>query len=149
MNICKTCKKEIQTLAVLFVTIMICTIPMSFSPIWNGTIPGHRNQYEKMAESILNGHLYLEYEDIDQRLVSMKNPYDPRAREEAGVYYHWDHAYYKGQYYMYFGIVPVFLLFLPYRILTGIASVTVLMMTELIQERWLRQQKMTVQTVRY
>ena len=76
---------------------------MSLSPVWNGTIPGHRDQYERMAQSILNGHLYLEYEDVDPRLSEMENPYDPQARKELGIYYHWDHAFYNGKYYMYFG----------------------------------------------
>lgn len=75
--------------------------------VWNGKIPGHRDQYERMAQSILNGHLYLEYEDVDPRLSEMENPYDPQARKELGIYYHWDHAFYNGKYYMYFGIVPV------------------------------------------
>lgn len=88
------------------------------------SIPGHRDQYERMAQSILNGHLYLEYEDVDPRLSEMENPYDPQARKELGIYYHWDHAFYNGKYYMYFGIVPVFLLFLPYQLLTGNALTT-------------------------
>ena len=97
---------------------------MSLSPVWNGTIPGHRDQYERMAQSILHGHLYLEYEDVDPRLSEMENPYDPQARKELGIYYHWDHAFYNGKYYMYFGIVPVVLLFLPYQLLTGNALTT-------------------------
>lgn len=40
-----------------------------------------------------------------------------------GVRYHWDHAFYKGRYYMYFGVVPVFLLFIPFKLITG-ASLT-------------------------
>ena len=49
----------------MIITIVISVYPMSLSPVWNGTIPGHRDQYERMAQSILNGHLYLEYEDVD------------------------------------------------------------------------------------
>lgn len=97
---------------------------MSLSPVWNGKIPGHRDQYERIAQSILHGHLYLEYEDVDPRLSEMENPYDPQARKELGIYYHWDHAFYNGKYYMYFGIVPVVLLFLPYQLLTGNALTT-------------------------
>lgn len=104
--------------AVAFITILFCILPMDNLPIWNGEIPRQRNQYELMAESILEGRIDFPYND-DQELSKLENPYDPDAREEAGVTYHWDHAYYKGHYYMYFGIVPVFLTFLPYRILTG------------------------------
>ena len=108
----------------MIITIVLSVYPMSLSPVWNGKIPGHRDQYERMAQSILHGHLYLEYEDVDPRLSEMENPYDPQARKELGIYYHWDHAFYNGKYYMYFGIVPVVLLFLPYQLLTGNALTT-------------------------
>lgn len=55
----------------------------------------------------------------DPALLQMENPYDTNLRDSLGVIYHWDHAFYNGQYYMYFGVVPVFLLFLPYLILAG------------------------------
>lgn len=110
---------KLVTAAAMILTILIGKLPMSLSPIWNGTIPDHRDQYERMAQSILHGHLYLEYGDIDPRLSVMENPYDPQARQELGIYFHWDHAFYNGKYYMYFGVVPVFLFFLPYQILTG------------------------------
>lgn len=99
--------------------ILICIIPMGLCPTWNGKIPDHRNQYERMTESILEGRLYIDYGDMDPRLLEMENPYDPIMRNETGVIYHYDHALYNGHYYMYFGIAPVFLVFLPYRLLTG------------------------------
>ena len=83
---------------------ILCIAPMGYIPCFNGEIPDHRNQYELMAESILNGHLYIDY-DIDPRLLEMENPYDPVMRDELGVEYHWDHAFYDGHYYMYFGII--------------------------------------------
>ncbi len=104
-------------------TVLTCVLPMSKLPLWNGEVPGHRNQYELMAESILDGRIDIVYGDEDA-LAQLENPYDPDERREAGVSYHWDHAYYEGHYYMYFGVVPVFLVFLPYRILTGTALTT-------------------------
>ena len=104
-------------------TIAACVLPMDKLPLWNGEKPDHRNQYELMAEAILDGRIDFAYGD-DYELSQLENPYDPDARAEAGVYYHWDHAYYNGHYYMYFGIVPVFLVFLPYRIITGTALTT-------------------------
>lgn len=111
-------------LVVLLPVLLLCILPMGLSPSYNGEIPDYTNQYELMAESILNGHLYIDYDDIDPRLLSMENPYDFEGRKAEGVSYHWDHAFYNGHYYMYFGVVPVFLLFLPYRILTGTALAT-------------------------
>lgn len=113
-----TVKKMLCTILVAILTICVCILPMDNFSLWNGEIPGHRNQYELMAENILAGRLHFEYGDEDQ-LAQLQNPYDPNERKESGVRYHWDHAFYNGTYYMYFGVVPVFLLFLPYRILTG------------------------------
>ena len=110
--------KTVCSVLVAIATICACILPMDKLPIWNGEVPGHRNQYELMAEAILDGRIEFDYND-DYELSQLENPYDPDARDEAGVYYHWDHAYYNGHYYMYFGVVPVFLAFLPYRIITG------------------------------
>ena len=114
--------KAFCTVLVALITIAACVLPMDKLPIWNGEIPEHRNQYELMTEAILDGRIDFDYGDEDE-LAQLENPYDPEARAEAGVHYHWDHAYYNGHYYMYFGIVPVFLVFLPYRVITG-ASLT-------------------------
>lgn len=104
-------------------TVLACIIPMGLAPLWNGQIPGHRNQYEKITESFLKGQLYFD-DEVSEELLGLENPYDPQARWEAGANYRWDHAYYNGHYYMYFGVVPVFLLFLPYRVITGTALTT-------------------------
>lgn len=110
--------------SVMAVIILLCTLPMSLSPTYNGEKSTHRNQYEVLAESILDGRINLDYGDMDPKLLQMDNPYDYASRKEAGVFYHWDHALYNGQYYMYFGVVPVFLLFLPFRIITGTSLTT-------------------------
>lgn len=52
-------------------------------------------------------------------LLEMENPYDWSARTKLGVSYLWDHCLYNGNYYSYYGIAPVILLFLPYHLLTG------------------------------
>lgn len=115
--------KSKLSLFTIFLIILICTLPMGLCPIYNGESSGHRNQYEVVAESILNGHLYMDI-DVDPKLLEMENPYDYEARSEIGVIYPWDHAYYNGHYYMYFGVVPCFLLFIPYRIITGTSLTT-------------------------
>ena len=80
------------------------------------------NQYYKLTESLAHGKLYLE-EEPSKLLTSMKNPYDSKAREkimnEKGSFYRWDNAYYKGKYYVYFGVVPVVMTLLPYYLITG------------------------------
>lgn len=126
------------TAAALLLLVGLSSYLMTLCPMWNGTVEKtgeygyettpsrivkNKNQYELMADAILEGHLYLEYEDTDPRLLEMENPYDPNARKEQQIGYHWDHAFYNGHYYMYFGVVPVFLLFIPFKLITG-ASLT-------------------------
>ena len=112
-------KNKIIIVITIIFTILCCTLPMGLSPMWNGKKPEHRNQYELLADSILNGHLFIDYKDIDKKLLRMENPYDPDARNCLDVKVHWDHAFYGGKYYVYFGIAPVFLTFIPYKIITG------------------------------
>ena len=120
---CLSLVQRLISVLVALLTIAVCILPMDALPIWNGEIPGHRNQYELMAEAILDGRIDFAYGD-EHYLERLDNPYDPQERKESGVPYHWDHAYYNGHYYMYFGIVPVFLAFLPYRVVTGQALTT-------------------------
>lgn len=115
-------RKQVIIFFVMLATCLLCTLPMRLSPFWNGEIPEQRNQYETMAEAILDGHIYLDI-DVDPLLLEMDNPYNPQARLDLDVEYQWDTAYYDGNYYMYFGVVPVFLVFLPYLFITG-ASLT-------------------------
>jgi hypothetical protein len=79
-------------------------------------------QYAELAKSISEGHFYLN-EDPPQWLKDMSDPYDKGARDEAqketGESYLFDVAYFEGHYYVYFGIVPVILFYLPFYLLTG------------------------------
>ena len=114
-----TLYEKVLILLIALLTILYCILPMGFLPAWNGKYPEHRNQYELLTEAFLDGKLYIEYGD-EEDLLALNNPYDPEEREETGVRHHWDHAFYNGRYYVYFGVVPVLLVFLPYRILTGV-----------------------------
>jgi len=99
--------------------VLLAVLPMGLAPAWNGEKPAHRNQYEVAARAFLEGHFDLDYGDMDPQLLALGNPYSPAERKAAGVRYHWDHSFYNGKYYMYFGVVPVCLLFLPYLVITG------------------------------
>lgn len=111
-------------LVVLALLIVFSCYAMSVNPIWNGEYPAHRNQYELLADAFLEGRLDLDYGDIGEQLMALDNPYDPEQREAAGIDYPWDHAFYKGHFYMYFGVVPVLLLFVPFKVLTGMSLTT-------------------------
>ena len=79
-------------------------------------------QYAELAKSMTEGKLYLE-EDPPDWLKEMDDPYDRGARDElqkaTGEDYLFDVAYHDGHYYVYFGVVPVILFYLPFYVLTG------------------------------
>lgn len=110
----------------MLATILICILPMPLSPYWNGTmkVAADMQQYDRLGDALLEGHLYIDKGDIDPALQTMDNPYDPVERERLGVKYHWDEVYYNHHYYTYFGIVPTIILFIPYKLLTGEALLT-------------------------
>lgn len=81
-------------------------------------IAKHQAQYQQLAESFLNGKLYLE-EEVPEWLLEMQNPYDYALRRAQGKAYYWDAALFGGHYYVYFGVVPCLLTYLPYYVMTG------------------------------
>ncbi len=93
---------------------------------WNHHI-NEADQYALLADSLLNGRLTLDL-PVPDELRELEDPYDYDARYEIGspeVPIYWDHAYYDGNYYSYFGVVPAVLLYVPYQFLTGNALDTV------------------------
>lgn len=52
------------------------------------------------------------------RLLEMEDPYDNILRNSENISSAWDHVFYDGKYYSYYGIAPVILLFLPYHMIT-------------------------------
>ena len=85
-------------------------VPISYS---------QHNQYDELAQAFLQGKTYIDNDDVPQSLKDMKNPYDTTARSKqallSGDSYRWDVAYFDGHYYVYFGIVPLLLMYLPFR----------------------------------
>lgn len=79
----------------------------------------NHNQYDELAQAILDGKTYIDNDDVPLSLREAANPYDTVARSKlaqtTGDSYRWDVAYYNGHYYVYFGIVPLLLLYLPFR----------------------------------
>lgn len=77
------------------------------------------NQYDELAQAFLQGKTYIDNDDVPESLKNMKNPYDTVARSQqskiSGDEYRWDVAYFDGHYYVYFGIVPLLLMHLPFR----------------------------------
>lgn len=76
---------------------------------------------QEQVDALEEGQINLLTEP-SEKLLSMDNPYDWSARREVGTgntTKEWDHVLYDGKIYSYYGSGPVFLLFLPYHLLTG------------------------------
>lgn len=118
----KSAKQRALTCAVIVIEIILL-IGISFlNPAFHGNPSYHTQQYQQLAESFMDGKLYLDV-DPPEYLADMENPYDYGARRQQAdrhdESYYWDAAYFEGRYYVYFGVVPVLLLYLPYLALTG------------------------------
>ncbi len=79
----------------------------------------NHNQYDDLARAVLKGKTYIDNDDVPQSLKDMENPYDTTARTYqsalTGDKYRWDVAFFDGHYYVYFGIVPLLMMYLPCR----------------------------------
>lgn len=79
-------------------------------------------QYQRLADALVHGRTWLDL-PVDPTLETMGSPYSPDDRYAligtGNRQYFWDHAYYKGHYYSYFGVTPALLTFVPYQLITG------------------------------
>lgn len=115
-------REKIICLSVMMILIALCVVPMAWNPHWTGELHKHHNQYQSLADAFLKGQLYLDVH-VDPRLAAMENPYDFQAREKLNLdaenTWAWDHAFYKGKFYVYFGALPALLVFAPYKLIVG------------------------------
>lgn len=77
----------------------------------------HHAQYQELARALAEGRTSVGA--ADPALLEVENPYDTINLLANQIHYQADYAYYEGNYYVYFGIVPELLLYLPYYLLTG------------------------------
>lgn len=73
---------------------------------------------KELVDAFASGSLTLDRE-VEKELLELENPYDWSQRLENGTVYAWDHVMFEGEYYSYYGIAPVVLLFLPFHLITG------------------------------
>lgn len=108
--------------AILIVVQAVCLMNMVKWNTWmlsasaNGT---NHQQYYSLIESFKQGKLSIDDDKIDDKLLEMENPYDYGERSAEHVNARWDEAFYNGKYYVYFGVVPALILYLPYNLVTG------------------------------
>ena len=96
-----------------------------------GFIPGQDREFEwspsrrgytaingMMVDALLMGQLHLDYEP-HETVLNARQPHSITYRYTHGVLAPWDHVFFEGRIFSYFGIVPVVLLFLPYHLIRG------------------------------
>ena len=78
----------------------------------------HHQQYKELAQAICDGRFYID-DNPSEDLLQAPNPYDTIYLQANGIDYKADYAYFQGKYYVYFGLIPELLLYLPCYLLTG------------------------------
>lgn len=123
----KSLKQEIILLCVLGIFFILVSMISNYSSnepdkyLYNDIMTIDNGLYNvEFVNSLKQGKVYLSQEPSEE-FLKLDNPYDYKLRNqvERDVDYKWDTAYYNGHFYIYFGILPVLLVFLPYNILTG------------------------------
>ena len=74
--------------------------------------------YTQLLDSFLKGQLNIDV-PADARLAYMDNTYDTSERLAKNIPFLFDRAYHEGKYYPYFGVTPLFLIYLPIYLITG------------------------------
>lgn len=117
----KSPRQRIITAALAAVIMVMCVLTVRANTFWFYN-HGPTNQYNLLADALLDGHAYLDGEP-SQELAGMDNPYDTEYRrallDDEEFTYRWDTAYYNGKYYTYFGVVPAILLNIPHKLISG------------------------------
>ena len=103
--------------AALCLNILLILLLITVNPVYFHGNTGFE-PYVHLAHSLAKGQTVVDLE-VSKELLAMNNPYDAAARSVHGVRFALDYAYYEGHYYVYFGIVPCLLLYLPYYLITG------------------------------
>jgi|GEM_PF-1434714 len=77
------------------------------------------DQYNYLGGALAHGKLDIDVGFDASGIVNFDRPYDMSYRLEKGVEYPHDTVMYNGKFYVYFGVVPAVLLYLPFNLITG------------------------------
>ena len=105
---------------------LLCSYNKTFINIPTGNYWSQHREYARLARALAEGRVNIDTEADREALAlleGLENPYDLGARsaafEAAEETAPWDIAYYNDRLYVYFGVVPVLLTYLPWYLLTG------------------------------
>ncbi len=106
------------------VAVLICLNVLCFAGMirmnkgfWSSLGEEHY-QYHKLAVAFTRGETFIDVAESDT-IRGLANPYDTISRMDSLEEYTsgWDTAFFEGKFYVYFGVVPVILFYLPYYLL--------------------------------
>lgn len=107
---------------------MVFTVCLTVTNVMKGWSTTHYsftsqegNQISKELVDAFEHHQVNLLEEPSEDLLKLDNPYEyvKRDAEVGSGNFLWDHCFYNGKYYSYYGIGPVLALFLPYHLITG------------------------------
>lgn len=111
---------ELPGLAVIFALICSAYAYIGLPPAYPVRLERESaDYYNLLASGLLAGKTSLSLEP-PASLVALADPYDPVQRAQSGGLEMHDATYYKGKYYLYFGVVPALVVFVPFKALTGL-----------------------------
>ena len=112
-------RKKRRMAVVLFTGLVLIAVFVfvRINPACMSNLALHHAQYQELAEAMAGGSFCVG--EADPALLEVENPYDTISLQAGKIPYRADYAYYEGRYYVYFGVVPVLLFYLPYYLLTG------------------------------
>ncbi len=98
---------------ILLAGALVRSNPAFVNPAWP-----HHKQYQELAKAMAQGTVVVD-DAPNPALLEKENPYDTIALAVEGISFRMDYAFFEGRYYVYFGIIPELLFFLPVYLLTG------------------------------
>lgn len=81
---------------------------------------GNNDPYVQLAHALLVKHQLNLDLWVDPALSQLNNVYDRTERDSKKTQYYWDHAFYNGKYFCYYGLAPIVLIYAPIYFLTGL-----------------------------
>ena len=104
--------------AVMFFVMFVGFLLVKSNPVCVNSPWPHHKQYRELAHAMKQGTVVVD-DSPDMALLEKENPYDTIALLAENIPFRMDYAFYNGNYYVYFGIIPELLFFLPHYLLTG------------------------------
>ncbi len=117
-------KRALIVSAVLQIIFILC-LARAYQVEWRPLVDGNAtDSYQEITDAFVHGHVDLnslpyfqQYVDEIPKMKKLNNIYDASARN--GINIKFDHAFYNGKYYCYYGVVPTVLFYLPVQLLSG------------------------------